>query len=109
MIKPEGESLDTTPLLRQRQSELTEIIEAVRAIKSSSHWMLLGEKVFQPTIAKADRRLRNEKETIEMYRLQGQLIGLEITDLLKLERTLLKELESLTKKLNASKNPQDGA
>lgn len=106
--KPEGGIIDTTPLLRSKQTELTQTIEAIRAIRGSSHWAVLSENVFLPRVSRLTRQLRSEKDNIEIYRLQGQLAGAEITDLVKLENAYLAELEKISKQLNA-KNPADGA
>ena len=108
-MAPKSEKVDTSPFLRERQTEITLVIEAIRAIRGSSHWAVLSEKVFLPRTTRLTRQLRNEKDSIEIYRLQGTLAGAEITDLVKLETAYLSELDKLSQQLNASKNPADGA
>ena len=107
--KPEGGTIDTTPLLRTRQTEVTQVIEAIRAIRGSSHWAVLNESVFLPRVSRLTRQLRAEKDTVEIYRLQGTLAGAYITDLVKLENAYLSELKKLDNQLHDKTNPADGA
>lgn len=104
--KPGAE--DFSPFLRSRQVILTERIEAVRAVKGSSYWQVIAED-FKDELSKLNRRLRAEKESIEIFRLQGKIEGMEkYTDLDRLEKEYLSELEKINKQLNA-KIPHDGA
>lgn len=97
MDEPE---IDITPWLVQRQKELTEIIEAIRAINSSSYWKVLQNKVFQGSLEVLERQIRTERDSKEMFRLQGQLGWAEkFTNLEKLSDVYRKELENVNKQL----------
>ena len=64
---------DISPALRSRETEVARIIEAMESITSSSHWKSLESLVLAPELAKLQRRLRNEKNPTEIYRLQGKI------------------------------------
>lgn len=96
------EELDTTPALRQRETELAQIIEALEHINGSNYWKLLQDKIFQGILDSLQSRLAREKEPIEMYRLQGQIKWAEkYPDLLKLADGYRNELINIRKKLHA--------
>lgn len=69
--------IDTTPMLRAQAIELSQIIEAFDNISKSDYWKVLQEKVFDGVLETLQRRIRNEKDTQEMFRLQGQIVWAE--------------------------------
>ena len=91
--------VDLTPGLRQREIELTAILDAISHIRSSEYWHVLQDKVFTRDLDKLTRRLRTEKDTIEMYRLQGQVTWGEKYNLINLETLYRNELINLRKQL----------
>lgn len=96
----EGEKIDTTPRLRERMQEVASIVEAIQAIRTSSHWTLLKTKVLDGVVEALYRKLKIEKDEIEMYRLQGQLVSAEkYSDLEKMENIYRAELEKLRTQL----------
>jgi hypothetical protein len=93
---------DMTPLLNEQRRDLVEVIGALEAISGSKYWQILQNKVFQGAFEILQRRLRNEKDSQEILRLQGQIVWMEkyiyLDKLLALYR---KDLQSVDKKLNA--------
>ena len=83
---------DNEVILREKVERLTEIIEALQNIGGSSYWTVLQKHVFNVDLAKAKRRLAKEKDTIEIFRLQGQI---EWGDKLNLESLLTKYRDEL--------------
>jgi hypothetical protein len=97
----EEEVLDTKPLLRQRETELIEIIEGLEHISSSRYWKVI-ERVFIKDFNSLQKQLRNEKNPTEIYRLQGRITQAEKTDLSILLQAARLELQNLRKNLNAN-------
>jgi len=100
--------IDTTVLLRERQTELTNLIEAINELAKNEAWKTLKKLLFDGLVEKIERQLNAEvKKTqlnpIEIYRLQGQLSWAKrYSDIYKLAETYKQELNQITKKLNAS-------
>jgi hypothetical protein len=90
---------DLMPQIRQRETELVAILEAIKAVKASEYWQTLQEKVFNRDLDKLTRRLRTEKDTIEMYRLQGEVTWAEKYSLENLENQCRNELTNLRNQL----------
>lgn len=94
-------SVDMSPWIRQRITELTETIEAIQAIASSSYWKVLEKNIFEGLLQAIDKKLRNEKDEKEICRLQGQAIwAMKYCDFSSLEEAYRKELSGLNEKLN---------
>lgn len=91
--------IDRTPQIRQRETELVAIIEAIKSIRASEYWKTLEEKVFSRDLDKLTRRLRTEKDSIEMYRLQGEVTWAEKYSLETLENQYRNELTNLRNQL----------
>lgn len=64
---------DSSPLLRERADELAVVIDALQNIGGSAHWQVLQKYIFNVDLEKAKRSLAKEKDTIEMFRLQGDI------------------------------------
>lgn len=92
--------VDIKPMLRERQVEVVEILEAIENIKSSSYWNVLQQKVFSKRTALLIKKLKNAEDTKDMFRLQGMIQESELrTDLATLSLSLRKELESIKSQL----------
>ena len=98
----EESRVDIKPMLRKRETELNGIIEAIEHISRSNYWKVLQNQVFNGILESLQRRMRNEKETIELFRLQGQIGWAEkYTDFNKLGDAYRNELTNIRKQLNA--------
>jgi len=90
---------DSSVLLRERVEILTEVIEALQNIASSNYWKVLQQNVFNVDLDKAKSRLANEKDTTEIFRLQGEIRWGEKFDLEKLIKKYRDELTAIRKQL----------
>lgn len=93
--------IDLKPMMRQRETELVEIIEALEHISGSQYWKVL-EKMFNKDFESLQNRLRNEKNPTEIYRLQGKLAETEKFNLGKELQAYRLELQNIRNKLNAN-------
>ena len=98
-INQEIISEDSSVLLRERVEILTEVIEALQSIASSNYWRVLQQNVFNVDLDKAKSRLANEKDTTEIFRLQGEIRWGEKFDLEKLTKKYRDELTAIRKQL----------
>jgi hypothetical protein len=96
IIEPEADEVKA-PLYRERAEQLTEIIEALQHIAGSSYWKVLKQFVFDVDLDKAISRLAKEKDTTEMFRLQGEIRWGEKYNLEKLLTKYRNELEVIRK------------
>lgn len=92
--------VDTTPQLRKRAQDLTDIIEALQNIASSSYWKVLKQFEFDDTLKSLLVELGDEKDTVKIYRLQGEIRRAKKYDLEKLLTTRRVELERIRKQIN---------
>lgn len=93
--------IDTGPMLREQATELSQIIEAFENISQSEYWKILQSKVFDGVLESLQRRMRNEKDTKEMFRLQGQIVWAEkYCNFTKLTEAFRTSLSNVNKKLN---------
>ena len=60
-------------LSREKVEKTTEVIEALQNIIGSSYWEVLKKNVFDVDLDKAKRSLAKEKDTTEIFRLQGEI------------------------------------
>ncbi len=94
------EKMDTQPILREQATELLEIIEALEHVTESKYWKLLQVKVWGGILSGLQRRLNKEKDSQEMFRLQGQIVWAEkYTDLQKLTDVYRTKLTNIKKQL----------
>ena len=91
---------DNSPELRARTEVLTEIIEALQNVGNSSYWKVLQKYVFDVDLDKAKRSLAKEKDTTEMFRLQGDIRSGERFSLESLITKYRNELQTIRKKIN---------
>src|SRR3990167_1885721 len=92
-------SEDSSILLRERVEILTKVIEALQNIASSNYWKVLQQNVFNVDLDKAKSRLAKEKDTTEIFRLQGEIRWGEKFDLEKLIKKYRDELTAIRKQL----------
>ena len=85
------------PILREQVTRLTEVIEALQNIQSSSYWQVLQKNIFYVELAKSKRRLENETNPTEIYRLQGEIKLGRKYDLEKLLTKYRDELSAIRK------------
>ncbi len=102
-IKIEIESpIDTKPMLRERSVKLEQIVDAFNKINESNYWKVLQTEVFSGVLNSLQSRLNKERDAEERVRLQGQIAWAEkYCDLTKLSTVYQKELQNLTKQINA--------
>ena len=87
---------DKETLLRQRETELLAILEALQNVKASRYWKLLEEKVLNGVMQSLQQRIKNEKNPTEIYRLQGQIVWAEkFCDLTKMYQAYQNELNNI--------------
>ena len=90
---------DSSVLLREKVEILTKVIEALQNIASSNYWKVLQQNVFNVDLDKAKSRLVIEKDTTEIFRLQGEIRWGEKFDLDKLILKYRNELIGIRKQL----------
>ena len=101
---------DMTPVFRRQETELIEIIEAIEAISQSRYWKVLQNKVFVGVLESLQRRLRSEKDSKELFRLQGQAVWAEkYCDFVKLADAYRKQLQNIKSNLKNYEKSNDGA
>ena len=92
--------IDKKPWLANESVKIMRIIEAIQAIKSSSHWKFLKENLFDGEVEALWRNLGKEKDPTKLHTIQGQLAGvIGHTDLDKLEKEFRLKLEEITSSL----------
>ena len=96
----EENTKDVLPELRQRTEVLTDVIEALQNVGGSSYWKVLQKYVFDVDLDKAKRSLAKEKDTTEMFRLQGEIRSGERFSLETLITKYRNDLQTLRKKIN---------
>lgn len=79
---------------REQVTLLTELIDALQNIQNSVYWKVLEKHVFNPELAKSKRRLEVEKDTTEIFRLQGEV---RLSRRYDLEQLILKSRDELSK------------
>ena len=104
MIKEDTLSMDSqrdnSPELRARTEVLTDVIEALQNVANSSYWKVLQQYVFDVDLDKAKRSLAKEKDTTEMFRLQGEIRSGERFSLESLLTKYRNELQTIRQKIN---------
>ena len=87
-------------MYRKKATELTEIIEAIEAISQSNYWKLLQEKVFSGILESLQHRIRDEKDSKNLFRLQGQIVWAEkYSDFKKMAIAYRNQLENIKSKI----------
>lgn len=95
----EEEIVDTTPLFREKATQLTEIVEALSNLSQSNYWQVLKKHEFDGDLQNLVGRLEKERDTLEIFRLQGEIKRAKKYDLIKLLAQRRQELETVKLKL----------
>jgi len=99
------EKIDNKPMLRQRETEIVEIIEAIERIINSNYWKIIREKVYDPDIEILKHQLITEQDTIKLYRLQGKVDWIDKNlDLTKLLTSKKNELINIRRQLHGTES-----
>jgi hypothetical protein len=92
-------------LLREEQTRLIKIIEALSKLDKLKEWETLKELVFSKSLANIERQMLNESVAKEVdvdkiYRLQGEWAwAKQFTETDRFVETLKRQLEEIKKKL----------
>ena len=101
----EEKVIDRSPLLRERETELVELIGALDHIRASNYWKIIHSK-FSGDLQKLISQLKKEKDTTLLFRLQGEITRAEKLDLDKTAEECRNELSGIRKQL---KNYEQGS
>lgn len=102
------EEIDLSPVLREQETKVVKIIEAISVIAVSEQWKVLKELIFDDLVDSLERRISSEAkrkpiDEPEIYALTGQLAWAKrYADFNKLADAYKLELSNLRKKLNAT-------
>lgn len=96
------DQIRVTPILNKRAQDLTDIIDALQHIAGSSYWTVLQQYIFDVDLEKARKSIAKEKDTVELFRLQGAIQVLEKFSLGNLLTKSRNELEAIRKQLNGN-------
>lgn len=97
------EPVDNTEHLRERESQIIRILEAIAVIRTSEAWITLRSLIFDNTVESLEKRLKTEAEKLEINQpeinhLQGQLLwARKYVDLDKLASSFKVELSNIRK------------
>lgn len=96
------EESDKTELLRERESTLIRIIEAIENIAQLPEWSTLKTLIFDSRIEHLEKQLKSESEQnklneSEVYRLQGRLFEARKYNLETLQKMYRDELTNIKK------------
>lgn len=97
---------EISPRLREEESRILRIVEAIKEIKSSNAWSTLKTELFDSLVNVLEKDIASEarKEDAEvrkLNRLSGQLEWAEkYSDLSKLENKYMQQLSNIRLKLN---------
>lgn len=91
--------------LRQKQTELANLIEALVKLEESKEWNTVKELVFDKSLVAIERQILNESlakeiNTNKLYKLQGEWAwSKQYSDTPRFISTLKKQLEDINKQL----------
>ena len=111
----ELETATDNPGLKEREAQLTMLIEAIGVIRNSQEWSTLKRLVFDGKVASLQKALLTEarKEspnTLELARLSGELKWAErFADLTKLEAMWRAELTNIRQQLKYGSSKEQRA
>jgi len=101
------EEVDDAPL-RERETELIRLIEAIRDVNASESWSTLKEEVFDGVLVSLEKEIFSEArkdapDLLKLSRLSGQLKWAErYSNLDKMESELRTELTNVRLKLHGT-------
>lgn len=93
--------------MRERESRLVKLIEALGGLSKNKEWSTLREELFDGDLESLERKQAAEANKLEvslpnLYRLQGQMIQAKRWDLDSLAAQYQAELANIRKQLNPS-------
>lgn len=91
--------VDFQPMLNQQAKELVEIVEALDKVMQSSYWKVLYNKIFSQDLISLRSRLSKERDTTELFRLQGEIARAEKYDLNKMLVEKQNRLQNIKKQM----------
>lgn len=99
------ETPDRTPILREREGILVNLIEAIGSLSQTREWSTLKTHVFDGAVENLEKRLASESMKMplnekEIYKLQGQILSAKKYSLDALLDTFRLELTNVRKQLN---------
>ena len=97
----EEELYDYKPQLRQRETELVELIEALQHLNLSKYWKIV-QTIFEKELNNLQKQLNDENNPTKMYRLQGEIKRAEKFNLSSRLQAYELELTNTRRKLNAN-------
>jgi hypothetical protein len=105
--------VDIIPQLRERESELVNLIAALQGVSQTKEWSSLKEKYFDGLTADLKRRREVEAskdfpEPLKLAKLNGEIKWSErFSDLPKLEQTFRVELAAIKRRLHGTRINSD--
>jgi hypothetical protein len=96
---------DITPMLQQKESDLINVIEALKNVSQSKDWRSLKNRIFDGVVEKLERDLLSEAkkdspDNLVLARLNGQLVwAKKYADLEKMADVFRIELSNVKKQL----------
>lgn len=98
-------SEETKALLREKQTELVKIIDALSKLENSKEWGILKDLIFDKALAGIERQILNialakDIDVNALYKLQGEWAwSKHYNDLRQFGEVLKKQLEDIKSKL----------
>ena len=93
---PEYNELPRSQFSEKRAGEVQKILEALYGLKNSNVFKKAVEKLLNPRLESLSKRLRQESDPVQLYRLQGMAGELErMINLEKLVEVNEKQLQNL--------------
>lgn len=94
------ETVDLQPTYRTQATQLSTIVEALEKVSESSFWNVLNKEIFSADLVNLRSRLGKEKDTAEIFRLQGEIARCEKYDINKLLLEKRNQLTNLKNKID---------
>lgn len=91
--------------LREKQTELVKILEALDGLSKIKEWKVLQELLFAPSLEAIERQVKNEALALEidekkLYKLQGEWVwARQFMNVSEFTKTLKHQLEGIKNKL----------
>lgn len=92
-------------LLREKQSEINRILEALEGLEKNKDWKTLRETLFGKSLEAIERQIKNEALSPEinsekLYKLQGEWVwAKQFMDIPAFIQSLKRELEAIKLKI----------
>lgn len=99
-VLDEEQERDPSPYLNERVQQLTDIIDALQNVAASSYWKVLQKYEFDDTLESLLVELGDEKDSVKIFRLQGEIRRAKKYNLLKMITERREELERVRNQLH---------